>query len=201
MLKGHASAHPRSRGEHDQAGGNEDLDSGSSPLTRGARTNITKERGRYGLIPAHAGSTSFAPSSDCVGGAHPRSRGEHAYTPRFYMMRRGSSPLTRGAHRYKAGRTARPRLIPAHAGSTRQLLQLLRARRAHPRSRGEHPIMWSPIDENRGSSPLTRGAHQRQTTNLSPRRLIPAHAGSTVVWGDCPPVGWAHPRSRGEHSC
>ena len=30
-------------------------------------------------------------------------------------------------------------------------------------------------------------------------RLIPAHAGSTVLGSRPPGLGWAHPRSRGEH--
>ena len=50
-----------------------------------------------------------------------------------------------------------------------------------------------------GSSPLTRGALIDSSSPLLPRRLIPAHAGSTNVrsYYDYP---WeAHPRSRGEH--
>ena len=73
-------------------------------------------------------------------------------------------------------------LIPAHAGST-GAERLVRLRWwAHPRSRGEHEIECFPVDNKKGSSPLTRGAHVEETGVLLGKRLIPAHAGSTFSW-------------------
>ncbi len=90
-------------------------------------------------------------------------------------------------------------LIPAHAGST-----ALRPPRggpsgAHPRSRGEHFGIALQFLSIVGSSPLTRGARERNVLVVLPFGLIPAHAGSTLVspCSSCP--SWAHPRSRGEH--
>ena len=50
-----------------------------------------------------------------------------------------------------------------------------------------------------GSSPLTRGAHQKSLFTFLNFRLIPAHAGSTKLVFNHHPTTGAHPRSRGEH--
>ena len=53
----------------------------------------------------------------------------------------GSSPLTRGALQRRPHRAATFRLIPAHAGSTYAVARTPLPARAHPRSRGEHPVV------------------------------------------------------------
>ena len=50
-------AHPRSRGENQQAAIEEQKAKGSSPLTRGKRTLISCRIAGVRLIPAHAGKT------------------------------------------------------------------------------------------------------------------------------------------------
>ena len=50
---------------------------GSSPLTRGAPPLVFHKVLCAGLIPAHAGSTSYAKRTWNHRKAHPRSRGEH----------------------------------------------------------------------------------------------------------------------------
>ena len=74
-----------------------------------------------------------------------------------------------------------------------------RARRAHPRSRGENSEISSRTIAMSGSSPLTRGKPAFLRSSFGLRGLIPAHAGKTQVgpqhWSRC----WAHPRSRGEN--
>ena len=92
-------AHPRSRGEN--SGGCEppQLPRGSSPLTRGKRTDqtgaLTEDR------------------------AHPRSRGENFKHGIEAPLDLGSSPLTRGKRASCGSRIDQLRLIPAHAGKTR----------------------------------------------------------------------------------
>ena len=175
------------------------LPKGSSPLTRGAPTQLLHRGTQVRLIPAHAGSTKEKRYAYCDWWAHPRSRGEHVPLPRKLWRRWGSSPLTRGAHPQRL--TLRPRtgLIPAHAGSTSSADGGGRPEPAHPRSRGEHRLVLPARRWRRGSSPLTRGA--RWSAGPVPGRpgLIPAHAGSTSIrflMRSPPP---AHPRSRGEH--
>ena len=95
-------AHPRSRGEHGAANSANSMPSGSSPLTRGARSPPLVCTGPGGLIPAHAGSTTSFLNRILISGAHPRSRGEHSPSSYLRIRNSGSSPLTRGAPRSEA---------------------------------------------------------------------------------------------------
>ena len=98
-----------------------------------------------------------------------------------------------------AARPARTRLIPAHAGKTTPPPATPRARRAHPRSRGENKRPWRSWLRPAGSSPLTRGKHQIGILDSTDGRLIPAHAGKTRSRRRNAPGRKAHPRSRGEN--
>ena len=90
-------AHPRLRGEHNLVGLTLNLERGSSPLTRGARS-LPPHRSRVrGLIPAYAGSTTRAGNGLTKMWAHPRLRGEHSPARLPDSCAGGSSPLTRGA--------------------------------------------------------------------------------------------------------
>ena len=92
------------------------------------------------------------------------------------------------------------RIIPAHAGSTLDGGDAEHARTDHPRSRGEHNWKRFLATLGAGSSPLTRGAPGVVTRRPAPGRIIPAHAGSTVLVHLIRQLGRDHPRSRGEHS-
>ena len=74
-----------------------------------------------------------------------------------------------------------------------------RARRAHPRSRGENLLFDNTGKDLPGSSPLTRGkpAHRRRSSPAA--GLIPAHAGKTRCRRVICRLTPAHPRSRGEN--
>ena len=131
------------------------------------------------LIPAHAGSTLVHAEWRKRKPAHPRSRGEHGEWKITHSPKDGSSPLTRGARRVYLRQVDRLRLIPAHAGSTRERTPEGARASAHPRSRGEHSGFGAVAAVTVGSSPLTRGAHMERMNVHSEPRLIPAHAGST----------------------
>ena len=192
-------AHPRSRGEHSLASSAAIAACGSSPLTRGAPCLAFQLFARGRLIPAHAGSTVYLAGATAPGGAHPRSRGEHLLQLHRDGFRDGSSPLTRGAPSKSALTRLTSGLIPAHAGSTACRACPAGRRAAHPRSRGEHAWSFAARAVKRGSSPLTRGALRPHAQKQLIRRLIPAHAGSTVTKPSATPRPRAHPRSRGEH--
>ena len=213
-------AHPRSRGENRVGRLALVVDEGSSPLTRGKPPAPPTGRASRGLIPAHAGKTSWGPRSGRCCTAHPRSRGENGYLSVFRVTGLGSSPLTRG----KPGLTyigAHVRgLIPAHAGKTSRAVRWQTSRTAHPRSRGENSRLVAADLICRGSSPLTRGKPHHQGHDRQAPGLIPAHAGKTGRDADATPVGGlipahagktapqpqpssaqsAHPRSRGENA-
>ncbi|ETJ06904.1 MAG: hypothetical protein Q605_AUC00188G0001 [Actinomyces urogenitalis DORA_12] len=171
------SAHPRSRGVDWGLPGGGRVVIGSSPLTRGRPACSRWVRRR-------------SP-------AHPRSRGVDASMCWLHASRHGSSPLTRGRRVTQKGTRSWPRLIPAHAGSTRLSWCAATTRTAHPRSRGvDLHAGWADL-EHPGSSPLTRGRRVDDEDACAGVRLIPAHAGSTRTNSAPASSEPAHPRSRG----
>ena len=150
-------AHPRSRGENVVAVISASGVAGSSPLTRGKRTNYINATTKRGLIPAHAGKTKTARKVPDSWGAHPRSRGENTRFVEPSDATLGSSPLTRGKLGRSVPGTVLVGLIPAHAGKTCVFVDVSSVGWAHPRSRGENdrPSIQRAMRE--GSSPLTRG--------------------------------------------
>ena len=70
---------------------------------------------------------------------------------------------------------------------------------AHPRSRGENPVLFHSPYWRCGSSPLTRGKHWTFDWYPEYEGLIPAHAGKTWKPTRRRPSDSAHPRSRGEN--
>ena len=92
------AAHPRSRGENQELIKATGAVVGSSPLTRGKRTQAGRTVDVLGLIPAHAGKTRTCAPRLLRCQAHPRSRGENHAAASVRDVRVGSSPLTRGKH-------------------------------------------------------------------------------------------------------
>ena len=114
------------------------IKNGSSPLTRGKRTEEGL-RVAYGrLIPAHAGKTKLPRVIPPQMQAHPRSRGENYRNSLVTMHNAGSSPLTRGKHWPTRTAIYTGGLIPAHAGKTQTAPTVSSRDSAHPRSRGEN---------------------------------------------------------------
>ena len=153
-----------------------------------------------GLIPAHAGKTSFILGVLISDWAHPRSRGENHRCVHLRTVASGSSPLTRGKPRANASMSARVGLIPAHAGKTGRRRGRSQQLSAHPRSRGENCFHDRGRSNANGSSPLTRGKQGGYRVNGRGLRLIPAHAGKTCATSTGNSHAPAHPRSRGENS-
>ena len=131
------------------------------------------------IIPAYAGSTTFAPA--------------------IPVSRSGSSPHTRGALGARRPGPRPPRIIPAYAGSTVRRAYRRHPGADHPRIRGEHTRSHAQRGWGGGSSPHTRGARRLGVGRRQNGGIIPAYAGSTR-----PPPAYAdttpdHPRIRGEH--
>ena len=194
------SAHPRSRGENALQPEGPTLRSGSSPLTRGKLGLAVVAVGALGLIPAHAGKTRRRSPRALGRAAHPRSRGENDPSRRQRLQPHGSSPLTRGKLRGDelVGILSRP--IPAHAGKTTCRRASSVATSAHPRSRGENPILAHDGGRLDGSSPLTRGKRDLPLSESLAEGLIPAHAGKTSLPALREDPQAAHPRSRRENA-
>ena len=156
---------------------------GSSPLTRGKPCDYSLSALAGRLIPAHAGKTLITRNRvECIR-AHPRSRGENILHCVLIFQGVGSSPLTRGKPPRVLAYPHRDGLIPAHAGKTGTLAGPSTAVAAHPRSRGENMRAVPGIWIDGGSSPLTRGKPGSLCPEITPPRLIPAHAGKTFRGG------------------
>ncbi len=90
------TAHPRLRGADPGEPDSHELGAGSSPLTRGGRTNPHTLLTRIRLIPAYAGRThgsSIITQSDW---AHPRLRGADYFGVVFRDCKRGLIPAYAG---------------------------------------------------------------------------------------------------------
>ena len=130
---------------------------GSSPRMRGKLVSALGDAINFGLIPAHAGKTTYGRAKPSIGRAHPRACGENRVTVMSDGSNEGSSPRMRGKR--NAGRhfPRNQRLIPAHAGKTRFGKQEPFAQRAHPRACGENLRVGDCGCEEGGSSPRMRG--------------------------------------------
>ena len=151
------------------------------------------------LIPAHAGKTLRGRGRRRWRRAHPRSRGENAACEGGVSAGSGSSPLTRGKRFCELRVSFDAGLIPAHAGKTTAGAGKLTTEKAHPRSRGENGHTKGTLKCTSGSSPLTRGKPRVGGRRRARVRLIPAHAGKTLVVNVGDVGQQAHPRSRGEN--
>ena len=176
------------------------VDNGSSPLTRGKPSVREICQACFRLIPAHAGKTTVRRARFPPRTAHPRSHGENEEFASCLDEVTGSSPLTRGKLAPAGSPRPKRRLIPAHAGKTAAVISPPTSWSAHPRSRGENFPLKSRFFCLAGSSPLTRGKHNKGAITRAFLRLIPAHAGKTHWLFRLPIHIEAHPRSRGENS-
>ena len=191
--------HPRIRGEHLPDDVRFNVDGGSSPHTRGARSSPWPGGPARGIIPAYAGSTHALGLRRRGDRDHPRIRGEHGRDGESGRSSTGSSPHTRGAPGSSSPARRRRGIIPAYAGST--LIPCSRATSSsdHPRIRGEHLHFLTSIPSKSGSSPHTRGAQRYAQSTYSLDRIIPAYAGSTRKDSRNDTRFPDHPRIRGEH--
>ena len=148
----------------------------SSPLTRGKQPAASGRMGASGLIPAHAGKTLRRSARPRSGWDHPRSCGENHLMTSVAASLMGSSPLMPGRRGRRFDLFPDRGLIPAHAEKTSRMRRGVCGARAHPRSRGENVHGVRTIEFDRGSSPLTRGKHERGPYQVRSPGLIPTHA-------------------------
>ena len=177
---GRARAHPRSRGEQHQ------------------KADVLRVCLR--LIPTRVGNMTRHIRIRHLHEVHPRSRGEHTVRACKSAPTKGSSPLAQGISRLLGIGLWVVRLTPARAGNMPAGVFLVLRPSAHPRSRGEHDMVFTPPKSVSGSSPLARGTFPVSVFIHARDRLIPARAGNMGCCRRYPVQAAAHPRSRGEHS-
>ena len=131
-------AHAGKTGDGDGSAGA----AGAHPRSRGENADRKRRPCRLvGLIPAHAGKTPPRKPPWTSTWAHPRSRGENSHANVKTSAKAGSSPLTRVKRRRFQVAGVVPGLIPAHAGKTCLIRDGSTPAKAHPRSRGENPLV------------------------------------------------------------
>ena len=91
----------------------------------------------------------------------------------------GSPPLARGTPPHRKSPVQGVRLTPARAGNTVIVPPAVGGYSAHPRSRGEHWLVFAPVLFVGGSPPLARGTQGLKLAHGVRARLTPARAGNT----------------------
>ncbi|RYQ51536.1 hypothetical protein PG1604B_1278 [Bifidobacterium pseudolongum subsp. pseudolongum] len=194
------SDHPRTCGANSGAGLWFSQDSGSSPHMRGKLTVLSPSLARQRIIPAHAGQTPAAIGRSGCQPDHPRTCGANPYITNGVVRWHGSSPHMRGKQTPPAIHAKRPRIIPAHAGQTRQNTHHEPGCADHPRTCGANLDGGVETAWLGGSSPHMRGKRGLLTEGDIVDGIIPAHAGQTFYR---PPAHHGrpdHPRTCGANS-
>ena len=128
---------------------------------------------------------------------HPRTCGANANVePASYDVT-GSSPHMRGKPLRSPMRLMQFRIIPAHAGQTRQVCGAREETVDHPRTCGANQTMRLLNWKKSGSSPHMRGKLADRVLLRGLDRIIPAHAGQTVVPSSPLNLATDHPRTCG----
>ncbi len=130
--------HPRACGAHSGFALGLACPRGSSPRMRGSRKFLHAYLPTGGIIPAHAGLTSFLHLQPRWRRDHPRACGAHIFFAFAAEVAAGSSPRMRGSLHTVGVLVELLRIIPAHAGLTvgRQIAD--RDIMDHPRACGAH---------------------------------------------------------------
>ena len=125
-------------GEHEHFQHFRPLETGSSPHVRGTHTKIEKLNHIQRFIPACAGNTYTALSVSSKMTVHPRMCGEHILVKIQRHLLAGSSPHVRGTQIRIENQISDDRFIPACAGNTTLMSNLMLRLAVHPRMCGEH---------------------------------------------------------------
>ena len=152
---------------------------------------------RLRIIPAHAGQTSSTYTESSWITDHPRACGANPqiFTDKEYMI--GSSPRMRGKLRPVTARPSRIRIIPAHAGQTVSAVAQHNTLPDHPRACGANDHKRATHVCSSGSSPRMRGKRAGGKHDGRRVRIIPAHAGQTIISAQLMSVPPDHPRACG----
>ena len=193
--------HPRACGANDVAIPRTLAKSGSSPRMRGKLARDTEHIGGIRIIPAHAGQTCFAEYSFCRSADHPRACGANAEAIAQAAAEDGSSPRMRGKLVIIVPINAAQRIIPAHAGQTTRVDELISPVSNHPRACGANLLGQITSHVTLGSSPRMRGKPNRSINNTAAQRIIPAHAGQTLSVAGLLVRKPDHPRACGANFC
>ena len=152
------------------------------------------------IIPAHAGQTRQTLHIECGLEDHPRACGANSRSKNLNPRRLGSSPRMRGKPLRFLVFDPCGRIIPAHAGQTRARSRRPYPPTDHPRACGANTWALTGSIKEDGSSPRMRSKLFHNCSVLCFVRIIPAHAGQTMVAGRHSTPSTDHPRACGANS-
>ena len=190
--------HPRACGELPPNHASSVALFGSSPRMRGTLARPISGRQSVRIIPAHAGNSRSTASVSSSSTDHPRACGELAWSAVGQVGLDGSSPRMRGTPSVVGVASDGTRIIPAHAGNSLRSPGMRPHAPDHPRACGELPGIFLPRRSIHGSSPRMRGTPGGERVGGCVKRIIPAHAGNSVLWSEAYLVNPDHPRACGE---
>ena len=167
------------------------------PAHAGQTIELVAQSGRSADHPRACGANRLISVAAACRADHPRACGANWIMMSMLLWIVGSSPRMRGKLRVVVLAGLVERIIPAHAGQTD-------GHGVEPWSRSDHPRACGATDHGRfevahraGSSPRMRGKHLGCLARRPSLRIIPAHAGQTIV-PQCPRTMCPdHPRACG----
>ena len=149
--------HPRTCGEYTPSFYAAKQPMGSPPHMRGIPINLSAQKGKFGITPAHAGNTCQLCIKSTFIRDHPRTCGEYSVTKALGPIRSGSPPHMRGIPLIVLYSYFCLGITPAHAGNTRVFPNDIFIMRDHPRTCGEYSLLGSLVCFHLGSPPHMRG--------------------------------------------
>ena len=170
--------HPRTCGEKQFKGLNQNQQQGSPPHMRGKAGRLRGLQAGTGITPAHAGKSICSLRLNMLHRDHPRTCGEKfdRFLPSFIAL--GSPPHLRG----------KGFLYFAH-----EMLEV-----DHPRTCGEKKLAQFEDETGTGSPPHMRGKDGCAVALAHGDRITPAHAGKRAVPRPHLAKSQDHPRTCGE---
>ncbi|RYQ24032.1 hypothetical protein PG2029B_1428 [Bifidobacterium pseudolongum subsp. globosum] len=174
--------------------------SGSSPHMRGKLSEHRMWVIDTRIIPAHAGQTYLYGGRDHAKPDHPRTCGANSMFSTGTVYWVGSSPHMRGKPAEPLQQGVEHRIIPAHAGQTRDIAWRAGRTPDHPRTCGANYFASGNFFGRYGSSPHMRGKLRADCSARAPRWIIPAHAGQTMRNRSSRPLPADHPRTCGANA-
>ena len=192
--------HPRACGANSRSKNLNPRRLGSSPRMRGKLRHAGGLPASERIIPAHAGQTTIFSFNSARWSDHPRACGANGVWGVFNIRGHGSSPRMRGKPAVIYPRLGARRIIPAHAGQTPPSTTRDTCRPDHPRACGANKGAFAQTLSADGSSPRMRGKLFHNCSVLCFVRIIPAHAGQTMVAGRHSTPSTDHPRACGANS-
>ncbi|RYP99497.1 hypothetical protein PG22506_1224 [Bifidobacterium pseudolongum subsp. globosum] len=192
--------HPRACGANKVRFAGSIETAGSSPRMRGKQAQAHELPRSSRIIPAHAGQTASRSHARTLATDHPRACGANEPWSREHTHQVGSSPRMRGKRRLPGYAGALDRIIPAHAGQTHVRLLSSVTCPDHPRACGANAARRIISRTSGGSSPRMRGKRVRGVDVGGARRIIPAHAGQTLVFDTANEADADHPRACGANA-